>query len=97
MDHTFKPVVKPADDPDDDPEVVKVSKCTQNSSPFIVGGNEAGLHEFPHMALLVDESFWPICGGTIISENFVLTAAHCVTFKIGGKRYKLSKKHIDFF
>jgi len=51
--------------------------------PLIVGGQPAQPREFPHMARLgrrqdqgsrVD---W-FCGGALISERFVLTAAHCL-------------------
>lgn len=45
--------------------------------PFVVGGEDAGDYEFPHMALLLDDKDEPYCAGTLISEDFVLTAAHC--------------------
>jgi len=45
-------------------------------SQRIVGGEEATPHSFPWMAaLFVDESWF--CGGTLISDEWVLTAAHC--------------------
>jgi len=49
-----------------------------NSHTRIVGGHEAEKHEYPWQVGLV----WrnrrrPMCGGTLISSNHVLTAAHC--------------------
>jgi len=42
----------------------------------IVGGYEAVPHSFPWMAALFVDEQW-FCGGTIISDEWVLTAAHC--------------------
>merc|ERR1719347_1077064 len=42
----------------------------------IVGGHEAEEHEWPwQVALFIDDAWF--CGGSLISENYVLTAAHC--------------------
>jgi len=47
---------------------------------FITGGNEATPHEYPWMAALFFEMNGQryFCGGTLISDEWVLTAAHCV-------------------
>ncbi|XP_063371656.1 trypsin-like [Cydia amplana] len=54
--------------------------CSHNADELIVGGKDAKRDEFPHMALLSHgdgSSTSTVCGGTIISENFILTAGHC--------------------
>merc|ERR1712198_182027 len=43
----------------------------------IVGGFEAQENQWPwEVALFIDDAWF--CGGSLISENYVLTAAHCV-------------------
>jgi len=45
-------------------------------SEKIVGGEEATPHSYPWMAALFVDDSW-FCGGTLISDEWVLTAAHC--------------------
>jgi len=45
-------------------------------SENIVGGTEATPHSYPWMAALFVDDKW-FCGGTLISDEWVVTAAHC--------------------
>lgn len=65
--------------------------CGMIESDRIWGGNRTHLFEMPWMVLISYESARGIklsCGGTLINEWYVLTAAHCVSFL--GNRLKLS-------
>ena len=44
---------------------------------YIVNGFEAVPHEYPFMAALMNRGR-QFCGGSLIDDNHILTAAHCV-------------------
>ena len=48
----------------------------------IVGGSEAIPHSWPWMAMLTTSSSGTsrqFCGGSIVSDRYIITAAHCVS------------------
>merc|ERR1711881_19756 len=47
------------------------------AQPYIVNGVEAIPHEYPFMAALMNRHR-QFCGGSLIDDNHILTAAHCV-------------------
>ncbi|KAK8386366.1 hypothetical protein O3P69_010793 [Scylla paramamosain] len=77
-DHIFS-TSKPA--VDGETLLPKGTACGQSSQHRVVFGEDAPLYAFPWMVLLGyrDRSnpAWK-CGGTLISDRYVLTAAHCV-------------------
>lgn len=72
----------------------------------IHGGFEAKPGQFPYQASLRTRSnnnnFPPICGGSILSERFIITAAHCVPkegklFVLIGGHHKHNINLIDLY
>ncbi|CAL8113686.1 unnamed protein product [Orchesella dallaii] len=63
--------------------------AVDTKASLIVGGRDAKPYEYPHAVALGygtdPKSLKFACGATLISEDYLLTAAHCVTHKRLGK------------
>ncbi|XP_014251639.1 serine protease snake-like [Cimex lectularius] len=60
--------------------------CPPRFQPLVVGGSRAYIRNYPHMvAVGFDKNDFIdyLCGGSLISEDFVLTAAHCTNTRWG--------------
>ncbi|EAA09028.5 AGAP004568-PA, partial [Anopheles gambiae str. PEST] len=80
-----KEIVKP----DYNPQCFAACGTNANNSK-IVGGHEAEIGRYPWMvALYYNNRF--ICGGSLINDRYVLTAAHCV---FGSDRSRFSVKFL---
>lgn len=84
--YVFKKVINPAlliPEDGDDPYIT-IKECGFKVIPLVVGGTNATRLEFPHMTAVgfipEQDVIWA-CGGSLISERFVLTAAHCLSHR----------------
>lgn len=58
----------------------KVSRSTE-MSPFVVGGTPSDISQFPFNVVCYFQGSFS-CGGSILNEYWILTAAHCTCDKI---------------
>ncbi|KAJ1984965.1 hypothetical protein H4R34_000308 [Dimargaris verticillata] len=68
---------------------------TQTASGFerIIGGSDAKQNQFPfmaHLRVFIGPTRFSECGASILSEEWILTAAHCVTQQSTGLVYNPS-------
>ncbi|XP_017004404.2 serine protease grass-like [Drosophila takahashii] len=75
-----------------------VTNCGNKGNPKVSGGGTAKPGEFPWVALLkykinADRPF--LCGGSLISERHVLTAAHCIISQPKVTAVRLGEHDLD--
>uniref|UniRef100_A0A0A1WRP3 Serine protease easter n=1 Tax=Zeugodacus cucurbitae TaxID=28588 RepID=A0A0A1WRP3_ZEUCU len=54
------------------------NKCGSLNNDRVANGIDAKLGEYPWTALLLYAEKKPLCGGSVITDRFVLTAGHCI-------------------
>ncbi|XP_076135388.1 transmembrane protease serine 9-like [Alosa pseudoharengus] len=59
-----------------------VSSSAQGGYAGIVNGTVAKEHSRPYMVSVQKKNEEHICGGFLVSESFVMTAAHCITWGV---------------
>src|SRR6266498_436251 len=52
-----------------------------NATQEIVGGSRASIADFPYVVYLTTSDGFQFCGGTLVDDNKVITAAHCTVGK----------------
>jgi len=60
---------------------------TANAQQKIVGGEDAEIKDYPWQVALTSSWGGGFCGGSIIGDSWVLTAAHCVNGESAGSLF----------
>ena len=50
-----------------------------NCKSQIIGGSQASIKEFPWLCSVQLKGGSHICGGSIVTPEYIVTASHCVT------------------
>lgn len=58
-------------------KLLDMTTCGRYTKDRIAHGSNAKVFDYPWMALLIGFDGELACGGTLIAESYVLTAAHC--------------------
>ncbi|KAF2364076.1 CUB domain [Trinorchestia longiramus] len=61
------------------PPIMSDCQCGIKQASRIVGGEEASVDEYPWMVSLGVGYQGQFCGGTLISNDWIVTAAHCIS------------------
>ncbi|KAL6435844.1 hypothetical protein ACFW04_005603 [Cataglyphis niger] len=61
---------------------ISQSAVVQQYESRIVNGEDVALGEIPYQVSLQTKTFFHFCGGSILNEYYVITAAHCVDNRI---------------
>lgn len=51
---------------------------TTANQQFVIGGHEADKNRYPWQVLLNNRQYSTMCGGSILAQSWIVTAAHCV-------------------
>lgn len=81
------------------PFILDCGKIPTPTTPLIVNGTRPDITEFPwhatlYMAETPDARKEFICGATIIKDNLLITAAHCIYDETNRKAYEPDKFYI---
>lgn len=60
---------------------VAIGISQANAGQEIVGGNRASIADHPYVVYLTTSDGFQFCGGTLVDDNKVVTAAHCTAGK----------------